>query len=394
MATQSEQTIKKETHGFLTQLTQPAMPVSPYPTWVEVNLAAVENNVKNSIRQAGVPLMAVIKANAYGHGSVEISKAALEAGASAIAVARFCEALTLRQSGIDAPILVLGMVTPEEVDQAIFHRITLTMHSYEVAKLFAERARAIGWPISVHLKVDTGLGRLGVPADEALALARFALEQGYIYIAGMYSHFANADIANDPLVPTQISRFQQALTSLHAAAIFPQWIHLSNTAGALVYPQASFTMVRAGQALIGLWPFDYSLPYPDYLTPALTWKARLASCKKMPAGWGIGYGQKYILPKDEWIGVIPVGYGDGLRRTGNNEVIIDGQKVPVRGNVCMDQTMIHLPRKYALGEEVVIIGRQGKESIQIVDLALRWKTVQVDVAAGIHIRVPRVYGRE
>ncbi|MDR3575399.1 MAG: alanine racemase [Anaerolineaceae bacterium] len=370
------------------------MTIDQYPTWVEINLSAVESNVKRTIERAGVPLMAVVKDNAYGHGSVEVAKVAVAAGVTYLSVSRFSETRILRQAGIQVPILSLGMVTPAEVDEAIVSNVIVNLHSFEVAEMFAQRARAIGKPVTVHLKVDTGMGRLGVQVNEIVALARYALAQGNIQIDGMFSHFANADLVEDSLTPIQVIRFQQAVDALHEDGIYPRWLHLSNTAGTLVHPEARFTMTRAGSAVVGIWPFNYDLPYPEYLRPALTWKARLASCKILPAGWAIGYGQIYPLTQDELIGVIPVGYGDGFRRTAGNEVIIGGQKVPVRGRLCMDQTMIHLPKKYPFGEEVVLIGKQGDARIRLEDLALRYDTSQVDVSTGINIRVPRIYVRD
>jgi alanine racemase len=370
------------------------MIIDQYPTWVEVNLSAVENNVKRTIEHVGVPLMAVVKDNAYGHGSVEVGKAALAAGATYLSVARFCEAMVLRHAGIQAPILSLGMVTPAEVDEAIANHVTVNLHSFEVAEMFAQRGRVAGKSVSVHLKVDTGMGRLGVQVNEIVKLARFALEKGNIQVDGMFSHFANADMVNDSLTPKQVIRFQQAVDALREEGICPPWLHLSNTAGTLVHPDARFTMVRAGSAVVGIWPFNYDLPYPEFLRPALTWKARLASCKMLPAGWAVGYGQLYTLSKNELIGVVPVGYGDGFRRTPGNEVLIGEQRVPVRGRVCMDQTMIHLPKEFPLGEEVVILGKQGDERIRLEDLALRYNTAQVDVSTMINFRVPRVYVRD
>jgi alanine racemase len=370
------------------------MIIDQYPTWVEVNLSAVENNVKRTIEHVGVPLMAVVKDNAYGHGSVEVGKTAVAAGATYLSVARFYEAMVLRRAGITAPILSLGMVTPAEVDEAIANQVTVNLHSFEVGEMFAQRASVAGKPVSVHLKVDTGMGRLGVQVHEIVKLARFAQEKGNIQVDGMFSHFANADLVNDSLTPKQVVRFQQAVDALREEGLCPRWLHLSNTAGSIVHPEARFTMVRGGSSVVGIWPFNYDLPYPEFLRPALTWKARLASCKVLPAGWAVGYSQLYPLTKDELIGVIPVGYGDGFRRTLNNEVIIGGQKVPVRGRMCMDQAMIHLPKVYPLGEEVVLIGQQGNERFRLEDLAIRYDTAQVDVSTMINIRVPRVYLRD
>ncbi|MCL4562743.1 MAG: alanine racemase [Chloroflexi bacterium] len=364
-----------------------------YPTWLEVNLSAIEQNSRNVVQRTGVPLMAVVKANAYGHGSVEVSKAALAGGATWLGVARFGEARVLRQAGITAPILVLGMITPPEVDEAIAANVSVTLHSREVADMLSQRGKAVGKPVLAHLKIDTGIGRLGVQPGEVLELARYALSQGNIQIEGLFSHFAMADVEDHPLTAVQVSRFKGAVEALEQAGLLPRWVHLSNTAGTLVHPEARFTMVRAGSAVVGIWPFDHT-PYPEYLRPALSWKARLASCKILPKGWGVGYGQEYILQQDEIIGVVPVGYGDGFRRQPGNEVLIDGRCVPVVGRVCMDQSMIRLPKAYPMGTEIVLLGKQGDAEISLDDLGKRWKTATVDVTAIINFRVPRIYVRD
>lgn len=369
------------------------MSSNPYPNWVEVNLSAIEHNTRFLLSHTKVDVMAVVKANAYGHGALEVSKAALGAGAKWLAFARFGETRVLRQAGITAPMFVFGMVTPEEVDEAIASRVSLTLHSKEVAGIFAARGRACGGTVQAHLKVDTGLGRLGVLPGDFAELARYANSLGNIELEGMYSHFATADEPDDTFSALQLKRFNQALASIEETGIHPRWIHLSNSAGNLTQPDARFNLVRAGSGITGLHMLNRR-PYPKEMRRALTWKVKLGSCKILPKGWGIGYGQLYHTSSDEWIGVIPVGYGDGLRRTMNNEVLIGGERVPVVGRVCMDQTMIRLPHAYPFGQEVVIIGQQGNESIWPEDLAARWNTSQVDVTAMINLRVPRIYTRD
>jgi alanine racemase len=369
------------------------MSVSTYPNWIEINLSAVEHNVKYILESTRKPLMAVVKAEAYGHGAVEVGKAALHAGATWLAVARFCEARVLREAGIQSPILVLGMVTPGEVDEAIASKVTLTMHSYEMADLYSERGKQMGKPALAHLKVDTGMGRLGVFTEDIVPFARYANDLGGISIDGMYSHFAMATEGGHPLTPLQTERFKQAVKSLREANILPKWVHMANSAGTYYEPDSHFNLVRAGSAVVGL-QFRDDAPYPNTMRRSFAWKTRLASCKEIPAGWGIGYGQTYTLEKDEIIGVIPVGYGDGYRRKFHNEVLIDGQRVPVVGTECMDQTMIRLPKKYPYGTEVVLIGTQGKESIYVEDICKKWNTIEVDVTTLINQRVPRVYVRD
>ncbi len=367
--------------------------MGPYPNWIEINLSAIEHNTRYLLESTKKPLMAVVKADAYGHGAVEVGKAALSAGASWLAVARYCEAQVLRKAGISAPILVLGMVMPTEVDDAIANQVTLPLHSFEAADLYSERAKAIGKTVQAHLKVDTGMGRLGVFTEEVLPLAQYALNLGGIVLDGMFSHFAMASEGGHPLTEVQTRRFKLAVDSLAGANLLPKWVHLSNSAGSYYEHDAHFNLVRAGSAVVGL-AFRDNEPYPSSMRRAFAWKTRLASCKVIPQGWAIGYGQLYTLQQDEIVGVLPVGYGDGYRRKYGNHVLIDGQRAEVLGAECMDQTMIRLPRKYPMGTEVVLVGTQGSESILIEDLAKTWKTIEVDATTVLNQRVPRVYIRD
>jgi alanine racemase len=366
----------------------------PYPTWLEINLSAVESNARYLTQSTGVKLMAVVKGNAYGHGSVEVGKAALTGGASWLAVARLNEARVLREAGITAPILILGMLPSFEVDEAVALNITLPMPHFEAAELYAQRAQALGKTIKVHLKVDTGLGRLGVIPQDVLPLAQRALELGGIEIDGLYSHYSKSGSKDDPLTRLQTERFKEALDSLNAAGIHPTWVHHSNSGATLSYPAARFNMVRAGSGIVGFNPFEY-MGLPSGLRPALTgWKARLVSCKKLPEGWGIGYGATYTASGDEYTGIVAVGFGDGVRRLPGQEALIDGKRVPLIGSVSMDQITVKLPGKYPLDTEVALIGTQGKETITIDDCARKVGTVHVDISVLVAPRVPRVYYRD
>ena len=361
-----------------------------HPTWIEIDLSAVEHNVKYLLNKTQKPLMAVVKGNAYGLGSVKIGKAALEAGASWLGVARYGEAQVLRDAGISAPILVLGMVTPEEVKMAIQNDISVNLHGMDVARIFSESAKSTGKKVKAHLKVDSGMGRLGVYAEDAVKLAQYALELGGIELEGVFSHFAMASYSEHPHTKLQTERFAVAVESLKEAGLLPKWVHLANSAGAYYEADSYFNMVRAGSAVTGI-KFRDDQPYPDDLCRCLTWKAKLASCKVLKKGWGVGYGLTYTTSEDEIIGSIPVGYGDGYRRGMGNEVLIDGQRIPVVGRECMDQTMLRLPKEYPIGTEVVLIGTQGNESIYLEDVAQKWDTVEVDVTTIINQRVPRIY---
>ncbi|MHB8855982.1 MAG: alanine racemase [Bellilinea sp.] len=364
---------------------------SPFPTWVEIDLNAVAHNTRAVLKIAGAPLMAVVKSNAYGFGAPQIARTVLHSGAGQLAVARFGEARVLREAGITASVLVFGMVTPPEVDEAIAQEVTLTLHSFETAKLFAQRANAAGRQVRVHLKVDTGFGRLGVLPEEVIGLAQTCHVLGGITIDGIYSHLAMADEALDhPVTRQQIERFSGVLDSLQAAGLRPRWAHLGNSAAAFGLPAASFDMVRVGTALLGMKPF-YFQPFPTELQRVIRWKVQVASCRLLPAGWGISYGHEYVTVAPEWIATLPVGYGDGFRRLPGNQVLIEGQRAPVVGRVCNDMCMVRLPHAVPAGTEVVLIGRQGSEEITTDELIDRWHTSQADIVSSINLRVPRVY---
>lgn len=362
-----------------------------HPTWLEIDLAAVARNCAHIVRDTGTPLMAIVKGDAYGHGAVAVGQAALEGGAAWLGVARYGEAWTLRAAGIQAPVLVLGMVTPEEVDAAIAAAVTLTLHSPATLELFAARARALQRPLRVHLKLDTGMGRLGVFAEDAVSFAQQAGRAGGLVLDGMFSHLAVAD-EEHPLNDLQLKRFGRAVAALEEAGLRPPWVHLANSAAAYALPASRYDLTRVGNVVLGLRiRLDQSLP--GHYAPALAWKARLASCRCLPPGWGVGYGQTYLTRGEELIGVIPVGYGDGLRRVPGNRVLIGGRSCPVVGRLCLDQLMVRLPCAFPEGEEVVIVGRQGGEEIGLHDLGSLAGTTQVDVSTHIHARVPRLYIR-
>ncbi len=360
-----------------------------HPTWIEIDLSAITGNCTHIVRETGSALMAVVKGDAYGHGAVEVARAAIAGGARWLGVARYGEARALRRNGIQHPILVLGMVTGEEVDEAIAKDVTLTLHSAETLNLFEARARSAGRPALAHVEVDTGMGRTGVFAEELVSFMRRIQTAGNIVIDGLYSHLAAAEEPH-PLNELQINRFQTAVDALQASGLRPRWVHLANSAAAFYLPKSRYDMVRVGNVVLGL-RIRVDRPLPEHYCPALTWKARLASCRRLPAGWGVGYGQTYVTSAEEFIGVVPVGYGDGIRRVPGNQVIIGGEKCPVVGRLCLDQLMIRLSRSYPLGEEVVIVGRQGASSIWVHDLASLYQTSQVDFTTLIHPRVPRIY---
>ena len=360
------------------------------PTWLEIDHDAIAHNTRYVLELIKVPLMAVVKANAYGHGSVAVARTVLAAGASHLAVARFNEAMELRDAGITAPILVLGMVMPEEVDAALQHQISLTMYGVESADVYAQRAAAAGKSVDVHMKIDTGLGRVGVFAEDAAALAEYARSMGGINIQGIFTHLSIVeDDEYDSLTDLQMDRLEMAVAGLESVGIKPKWIHSSNSASLISHPRSRYNLVRAGAILLGINPFYYK-EIPSELKRALTWKTRLISCREMPEGWGIGYVGRYRAAKGELVGTLALGYGDGFLRLPGNEVLIRGKRVKIIGTECLDMCMVHLDERLPMGEEVVIIGRQGNEEISIEDLANRWNMTYSSIASAITRRVPRV----
>ncbi len=366
---------------------------SPIFTWIEIDLSAVADNIKALRTISGVPVMAVVKANGYGHGAVEVSRAALAAGASWLAVSCAEEAIVLREAGIMVPILVLGMVTAQEADEAIAAGLSLTVYGRESAELYSKRASALGRSVNVHLKVDSGMGRLGtLPGEQTLALARDITAMPSVHLEGVFTHLACADEKNPAPTIEQLAKFTSTLQALQESGIRPAWIHAANSAATLAFPQARFNIVRTGVAIYGVHPSPDVLLPPSF-RPALSWKARLVSCKVLPPGWGVSYGMEYHTTAEETVGVIPVGYADGWRRNRPNIVLLHGRRTPVIGRVCMDQCMVKLPEDASLGTEVVLIGTQDGDEIRVEEVAERWGTINYEVITGISARMPRVYVR-
>lgn len=360
------------------------------PTWVEVDLEAIRNNVRELIRIADRPLMAVVKANGYGHGAVAVARAALEAGASWLGVARSSEGVELRQAGVRAPILILGATTPAEAEAAISSELSLALYDRGLGEAYARRAAALNRRVSVHIKVDSGMGRLGVLPEEAGSFGKWAMQTPELSVEGVFTHFARADEREVAPTLAQIARFREALEALRDSGVRPRWTHAANSAAALRIPEARFDLCRTGIAIYGLSPSRH-FPLPQSLRPALAWKAGLASSKDLPPDWGVSYGGEYVTRTVERIGVIPVGYADGWRRSGPNQVLLGGRKLDVIGRVCMDYCMVRLPAGGAIGEEVVLVGSQEGERISAEEVALRWGTINYEVVTGIAARVPRVY---
>lgn len=363
-----------------------------YSTWAEVDLGAIANNVSQAHLISGAPVMAVVKANAYGHGAVPVAKAALEAGATWCAVARLEEALELRRHGLVCPVLLLGYTPPARLEQAIRSNFSLTVWSAAQVEAASEAGKVIGRQAKLHLKVDTGMGRVGVPPAQALDLARRAAATPWTEFEGLFTHFARADESDPAFTDLQEERFQRVVSQLQRSGLRPRLVHAANSAAGLTRPGATYDLIRLGIAMYGLHP-SAECPLPAEFRPALSWKTVLSHVKVLPPGSGVSYNHEYVTQKDERIGTLPVGYADGLRRARPNMVLVGGQLTPVVGRVCMDQCMLNLDAlpDARQGDEVVLIGRQGEGWISAEEVARRWATNNYEVVCGIGARVPRVY---
>ncbi len=364
-------------------------------TWAEVDLDRIKANVK-AIRDhlpEAVEFIAVVKANAYGHGDSQTAEAALEAGASMLAVAFMDEALALRKKGIRAPILVLGASRAEDVNVAAEEGIILTVFQEE----WLARAGDVlnkDASISLHIKIDTGMGRIGIKsADELKSIEKLIKEDSRLELHGIYTHFATADELDDTYFKQQLSTFKEMLASLDKQ---PPVVHSSNSAAALMHADAQFNAVRVGIAMYGLTPsLEIEPELPVQLKEAFTLHTRLVHVKKLGKGEKVSYGATYEATEDIWVGTLPIGYADGwIRRLQGQEVLVDGKRSPIIGRICMDQCMVKLPYEVQVGEIATLIGEQGEETISINEIATKLETINYEIPCIISSRVPRLYKQD
>lgn len=364
-----------------------------HSTWATVDLSAIKNNIQYILNRSKTQVMAIVKANAYGHGAVPVARAALEAGASWCGVARVNEAMELRQAGLDCPILILGYTPQAQYKQMIANQVSMTVWDLQQIKMISAAASQINQQANLHLKVDTGMSRLGIEPSEVLGLLKAAAHLPKVQIEGLFTHFACADEVDRTHTDLQEAHFQRLLTQLKSDGQQIPLIHAANSAASLTRPGLYFNCVRLGIAMYGLHP-STECPLPSAFQPALAWKSVLSQVKTLPEGRGVSYGHEYRTKGKERIGTVPVGYADGFRRISGNQVLVNGRKVPVVGRVTMDQIMVQLDMvpHAKEGDEVVLIGEQEGSRISAEEVAVRWGTINYEVTSGISQRVPRVYG--
>ncbi|MDY6876553.1 MAG: alanine racemase [Chloroflexota bacterium] len=366
-------------------------------TWAEIDLDAIAHNARLlKARAGGVELMVAVKANGYGHGALPVARAALEGGATRLAVHRTLEGVQLRQAGITAPILIMGYTLPAESERVVHRSLTPTVNSHLQAESLSAAAVAEGKLLPVHVKVDTGMGRYGLLPDEVLDFARFLSGLPGLALEGLYTHHAVADLADKAFTRHQFGIYMDVVEQLEKAGFTFPLKHVANSATTLDLPEMALDMVRCGIALYGLRPSDEVEPTIP-LRPALRLKSRVARVRTLPAGTSISYGRTHITAKPTRVALVPVGYGDGYHRFLSNRgaVLIHGQRASIIGRVCMDQFVVdvsHIPA-VQLHDEVVLIGRQGEQNIPAEEVA-RWaETINYEVTTSLLPRVTRIYVR-
>jgi alanine racemase len=359
-----------------------------------VDLATVTGNISAMCEHVGgSQVMAVVKQDGYGHGALPCARAALAGGATWLGVAHIAEALLLRQAGLEAPVLCLGAVPGEEYQDAIAAGVDLTSGSASVlTDVIAVAAAAAGRTARVQLKADTGLARGGARPGQWLPLIEAALgaqQRGLVTVTGLWSHFACSDLPGHPSVAAQLAAFDEAVTVAKKAGVTPEVTHIANTAAAITVPESRLDLVRIGGGMYGL----STLPggAPSWLPPAMSLRARLAMVKRVPAGTGVSYGLHYVTDRETTLGLVPLGYADGIRRsaTGHPLVGFNGRRFPIAGTVCMDQFVVDFgDEPVAVGDEVVLFGPGGPSAHEWGEAL---GTISYEVTVGLGTQVPRTF---
>jgi alanine racemase len=378
--------------------------------WAEVDLEAIAHNVRElrRITDPGADLMAVVKANAYGHGAVEVTRKALENGADSLGVARIEEGIELRKAGVKESVLIFGYTPPALAHKLMAFDLTQTVWSYTTAQALSDIAVSSNKQIKVHLKVDTGMGRLGLLPDchrppvteqnsmgDAVREAKSISLLAGLEMEGVYTHFATADSSDKTYAGKQFEIFVDFLNELRRAGMKPRLCHAANSAAIIDMPETHLDMVRAGIAIYGLYPSDEVNKRRIVLKPAMTLKSKIVHLKKVPPGFKVSYGSTYQTPIPTTIASIPVGYADGFNRllSSRGHMLVRGRRAPIVGRVCMDQTMLdvgHIPG-VNLEDEVVIFGKQNDGSITVDEIAASLNTINYEIVSALTARIPIIY---
>jgi len=380
----------------LTQKDNLSFLVSRQRAWVEIDLTALAHNVRTlkNFLEPQTKLMAVVKADAYGHGAVTVAQTALANGADCLAIATLAEGVELRQAQITVPILILGAINAvEDIKALAAWQLEPTICNIEQALAFDRTLTQIGKSLSVHLKLDTGMSRLGTNWQDANSFVQLVKSLSKLTISSIYSHFATADESDRTVMNLQHQRFKDAISQIKEAGYVPPQIHLANSAATLCDRSCHYDLVRVGLALYGLYPASHLHSCID-LKPVLQVKAKVAQVKTIPAGEGISYGRRFITQKDTKIAVVGIGYADGIPRNLSNQLqaIIKGQLVSQIGSITMDQLMLNVDNISSVksGDIVTIIGNQNDLSITADDWANKLDTISWEILCSFKHRLPRI----
>ncbi len=366
-------------------------------SYVKIDLDVIAKNFDRVAQKAGVPVMAIIKADAYGHGAVQVARH-LQKKAAFFGVSSMLEAIELRRAGLDLPILILGHAPASTYEEAVRQDIRLTVFRYEDALDLSKAAVKLGKTARFHFAVDTGMSRIGFPAQPQAAqlCARIAALPG-LEAEGLFSHFATADCRDLCRAKMQAERFDAFAKMLADLGVKPKFLHLNNSAGIMNFEE-HYDLVRAGIVLYGLYPSSEVDPALLPLQPAISWHSRIAHIKKLPAGCQIGYGGAYTTQKETVVATIPVGYADGYRRSLSDRfyVLIRGKRAPILGRICMDQMMVDVTDipDAAQGDPVTLVGTDGEETVTVEQIAEAAGSFNYEFVCGISRRVPRLYWKD
>lgn len=362
------------------------------PTWAEIDLDNLAYNLKQvkKLLSPGTKVMVTVKADAYGHGLVPVSKRLVSCRVDSLGVASIDEGIRLREAGIKIPILILGIILAKDIPTVNKNGLSVTVCEEGLALALNKKSAERGRPVKVHVKVDTGMGRIGVQHQDALALIKRISELKFIDLEGIFTHFPLADTDKD-FTLRQIEIFARLAERLKGLGINIPLVHAANSLGALNYKKSHFSMIRPGLVIYGLYP---AKNLKIRLKPVLSLKTRVMFIKRLPRGRGVSYGHDYVTQKETTIVTLPLGYGDGYPRnlSGVAPVLIKGMRFKISGRICMDQIMVDVGNaRVRIGDEAVLIGAQGEERISVEELACLSGTIPYEIVCGLGSRIPRVY---
>ncbi|OHC06731.1 MAG: alanine racemase [Planctomycetes bacterium RIFOXYD2_FULL_41_16] len=366
------------------------------PTWVEIDLNALRHNLLAVKKRIGpqIKILGIVKADAYGHGDYEVSRVLLNNGVEMLGIAILEEGIQLRNTGIKAPLLLLGGVFEEQIDSIIHYDVTPTVYDLKLAEVLSKKATYFNKKLKVHVYVDTGMGSIGVKHDNAVEFVKFVKNLKNLIIEGIYTHCSSSDEKDSAFTNLQIKRFRDVLDALDTIKVRIPLRHMANSGAILGYPESYFNTVRPGLSLYGLYPSE-DVSRDIGIRPVMSFKTRIIHIKDMESGDVVGYGRTYRITKPTRVATLPLGYDDGYNQLLSNqgEVIIRGKRASIIGRVCMDQCFVDVTniKDVSVGDEVVLYGSQAQETISVESIAQQLNTIPYEVTCSISKRVPRIY---